>query len=692
MARRKFPCALLTALALGACSSSGNNVGDGGVGGSCTITGHNTPEKAIPLTLGETYPPLDQVQDTCIYPLRMELWFSVEVPADRPLLTVQVGFPPQTKSKINLAYQVFGDPPDTTQPLGSGVDTDETAHASHLAGTHYLPNPGKYYIMVHDAGDNAQDDINTFAITASANPDPDPNEAGGNNDCAHAVALGTGQDGWIAYQGDHDAFKVTVPAGAKIVDLTLDSKGQTSLVRYQAEMYALDGTTLLYEDSNPGAPVTNLHTRRAVSGPGGDYCIIVRDLDDTAADPKNGYHLAATILDEPDTNESPTRNDAPTTATSLGSGGSRTAYIASTGDADWYAVQQTPGQLIELEAAGAAGSQVLLGMTLVYPHTTSPCTPGSADSCAYLTRTDTCTLPTDCDSNVCQRGRCALYCDTNLDCPGAIGCSAHACAGAAVCLPEGQCGVMQYQKPADATTNNVHTMQPAFAPTTYVLIHDTHNPPVYDEASSYTMTFTPYAEPDSGEPDNFYNAFLAIENPEQDPGDVLQRNQDRARDLPMNTSVHGYISYEGDIDVWRFANPCGSGDCGLQITYTNPSGTTACNTLGAGGPGAPLDIVYFTYNSDFSNLKFSWHGCAEGTETVFGDGTCGSGDAECAFFWGQDADYYYLIVRDWHHNKWDLTHPYALSVSFSPGCPGADNANGGCQRYQGTGNCYACDN
>ncbi|HEY3354670.1 MAG TPA: hypothetical protein VGQ83_15565 [Polyangia bacterium] len=691
MFRRQIPCACLTVLlACAACSSPGSIDGDGGVGRACVVTGHNTPEKAIPLALGDTYPPVDADQDTCIYPTRMQLWFKVDLPADRPLLTVQVGFPPQARSKVNLQYQVFADPVDLQHPLGSGVDQDETPHASRLAGTHYITNPGTYYVMVHDAGDNAQDQYSTFAITLSAVQDPDPNEASGNNDCAHAIDIGTGQDGFIAYQGDRDAFKISVPAGAKIIDLTLDSKNQPSLVRYKAELYPPSGGTLLYEDSNPGAGVTAIHTRRAVVGAGGDYCVLVRDLDDTAADPKAGYHIAATIVDEPDTNETSARNDAPGAATNLGTGGTRTGFIASTGDADWYAVHQTAGQLIEVDAEGAPASTVRLGMTMVYPHDTSPCNAAANDSCAYLTGTDTCTLPTDCDSNVCQRGRCALFCDTNLDCPGAIGCSAHACAGAAVCLPEGQCGVLQYQKrPASTAPNAVHTQQPAFAATTYVAIYDTHNPPVYDASGSYTMTFTQHAEPDAGERDNFYNAFLAIENPEQDPGDVLARNKPFARALPMNTTVNGYISYEGDIDVWAFPNPCGTGDCGLQITYGKPAGSTSCTTLATGGPGDPLDIVFFGYSNNF-DLKFSWHGCEEGSETVFGDGTCGSGDAECAFFWGQDSDNYYLMVRDWHHNKWDLTHPYSLSVSFSAGCPGADNGNGGCQRYQGTGNCYAC--
>ena len=65
----------------------------------------------------------------------MQLWFTVDVPADRPLLTVQIGFPSQAKSKVNLAYLVLRDPADVEHPLGAGVDEDETVHASRVVGT-----------------------------------------------------------------------------------------------------------------------------------------------------------------------------------------------------------------------------------------------------------------------------------------------------------------------------------------------------------------------------------------------------------------------------------------------------------------------------------------------------------------------------------------------------------------------------
>jgi hypothetical protein len=91
--------AAILATALSACKGSETATGDGGgPSGVCEITGKNKPETAQPLTLGVPYPGESDPNDTCIYPLKIQRWFSVEVTADQPLLTVDVAFPPQAKS------------------------------------------------------------------------------------------------------------------------------------------------------------------------------------------------------------------------------------------------------------------------------------------------------------------------------------------------------------------------------------------------------------------------------------------------------------------------------------------------------------------------------------------------------------------------------------------------------------------
>jgi hypothetical protein len=634
---------LLVASVAGCKSGNGNGGDDDGGAGACQITGKNSAEKAQPLVLGQSYPDIEgtngevQPNDTCIYPMKVQRWFYVDLPAGQPLLTVDIKFPQGAKSKINLAYVILTDPPDTEHPVATKTDAVETVHASHVMGTHYIPTPGKYYIMVHDASDNAQDDVNTFSITASAMADPDPNA--GHTDCNNAAALGAGQDGYVSYQGDHGAYSISVPAGSKIIEIQLDYTGAPLAGRIAVDVYKPGGSTLVGQYQAVSGATPTLLKRAGVISTGADYCLIVRDYMEEGADLQNKYHVSATVIAEPDANEQSARNDLPTTATDVSGGGSRNGYIATSGDADWYHVAQAPGQLMEIRAQGG-GSKLNLGMKIVYPHTTSPCSPGSGDSCAYLTGTTTCTLPTDCPSNVCQRGHCALECESNLDCDSHF-CSAGACAGGGECLPEGQCSVTQFIIPYDVTKpNDVHTVQPAMAASSYVLVYDTHSPPLYDDSAAYTFTFTKHAEPDSGEPDNFYNPFLTIESPETDPDDVIAKNFEFGRTASGNSAT-GYISYEGDIDLIRFANPCGSGLCSIQVNVNTSSS---------------LDLVFFGYDEE--SLNFSWRHTEHGP--VFGDN-----GQECGFIQGTTLA---LLVRQWYHSGWDFTNGYTVTVSGVAGC------------------------
>ena len=633
---------LLLVVMVAGCKGGSSTHDDGGIQGTCTITGKNSAEKAQALVLGQQYPKLDgdtpDTNDTCIYPMKVQRWFYVDLPAGQPLLTIDIKFAQGTKSKINLAYMVLADPPDPTHPVATKSDDVETVHASHVTGTHYIPTPGKYYIMVHDGSDNAQDDVNTFTIMASAMADPDPNA--GHTTCDNAVAVGSGQDGYVSYQGDHGAYSVTVPAGSKILEIQLDYTGQALAGRIAVDVYQPGGSTLVGEYMAVSGATPTLLKRAGVVSTGADYCVIVRDSQDQGADLQNKYHISATVIAEPDSNEQTTRNDVPTAATDVSGGGSRNGYIASSGDADWYKVAQTPGQLMELRAQGG-GSKLQLGMKIVYPHDTSPCTPGSGDSCAYLTGTKTCTLPTDCDSNVCQRGRCALDCESNLDCASHF-CSARACAGGGECLPEGQCAVTQFNIPYDQSQpNDVHTVQPAQAATTYVLVYDTHSPPIYDDSSAYTFTFTKHAEPDA-EPDNFYNPFLTLESPDTDPDDVIAKNFDFGRPVSGNSAT-GWISYEGDIDLFYFPNPCGSGLCSIKVDISTSS---------------TLDLVFFGYDGTGGSGDFSWRAADNGY--TFGDSL-----TECGFIQGATLS---LLVRQWHHTGWDYTNGYTVTISGVAGC------------------------
>ncbi len=411
---------------------------------------------------------------------------------------------------------------------------------------------------------------------------PTPTRTPGTPPAPTRSAIGAGQDGYVSYQGDHGAYKVNVPAGSKIIEIQLDYTGTRSRAASPSTSTSPTGPPWSTSTWRCRAPPPTLLKRAGVVSTGADYCIIVRDSQDRAADLQNKYHIAATVIAEPDSERADDAQRHPhggdrrqrrRLAHRLHRLDRRRRLVQGGADAGPAHGAPRPGGR---EQAPARHEDRLPA------HDHAPAAPGSGDSCAYLTGTKTCTLPTDCDSNVCQRGRCALECESNLDCASHF-CSAGACAGGGECLPEGQCSVTQFIIPYDATKpNDVHTVQPVVrrhAPTcsstTRTARRSTTTRPRTRSPSRRTPSPT-------REPDNFYNPFLTLESPDTDPDDVIAKNFDFGRTASGNSAT-GYISYEGDIDLFYFANPCGSGLCSIKVDVSTSSS---------------LDLVFFGYDDE----------------------------------------------------------------------------------------------
>ncbi|MBI4822059.1 MAG: hypothetical protein HY791_37725 [Deltaproteobacteria bacterium] len=644
----------------------------GSRGRICPVDDHSSAEKAIPLTLGQRFG-----DETYVCPPTDFDYFSFVLPAAQPLVTVEISFPQGSVSPVELSYLIYA-ASNLDSPVTGASDQITGDNRSSVTQTHYLdPAGGNYYLVVRDEGNEDQDKLNSYGITITSAADPDPNEP--NHTCATGKRVTGSGTGAISAAGDLDAFLFDVPSGSQIVDVVV-TNAAASPVDYELQLFlASTADRLIAAETDPRGDdgATNVHMRAGISSPGGTYCLIVKDDDDTEADREVTYTFTYQVLAETDPNEIGTKNDTLTEATVVPSGGrTYSGDWNSKGDLDWFRVNATPGQVIEV-SLDCPSCPVQPAVSFVYSND-DPVSCGADRDCEFLMEDRTCTLPTDCGSGYCNEtanGRyCAQSCGGRLDCLGLV-CqqssgNVAACAGAAVCVPQAmKCGVLQYTETAE--NGSLSTAQPAMKGVTYVLVHDFQD----DEYSTapYSLGINVANDPDTNEPNNFYVPYTDI-----DAGDVWGYHRDLATDVNWNpsggravASGRGCIAYEGDVDVYRLVggNPCGrtsstsgsgaNGNCGLTIDYNRPLDTG-------------LDLAYFLMTGG-GGTRTSFAAQNEGTETRFGDATCGSGDDECAFYYNGDDEDYYFVVRDFGQDEWELdgTKCYTWTITSAPslGCP-----------------------
>lgn len=627
----------------------------------CAVDRYNTRDTALPLALGTPY-----LSEAAICPPTDRDFYSFSLPG-ASLVQVDVGFPGGATSAVELAYEIIRlDGAGEEFIAASAQDTMASDNRSALSRRHYLDQGGSYWLRVRDVGDDEQDVLNKYGVTLAAAADPDPNEP--NDTCALARPVTGTSRGAITYAGDRDAHGITLPAGIQILDATITTT-KASSVDLKASLYDATGRFLTSSTDLRGEDgATSLRVRFGLQSTGGAYCLIVEDDDGADSSPEVPYALSYMVVPEPDVNEQTARNDFPDDAVNLGAGGTRQGYIASTADLDWYVVDVPARRIAEISVS-CPGCMIQPSVSLVYGDTDSPC--DSNSTCDFLLRPDgDCTVDADCrQSGICRavpggQKRCAKACGDRFDC-GSFQCQQNgpvsACAGAASCT-NGLCGVLQYTGVADAMTGELRTAQPLTRTRTWILVRDFQDDQFV--ATPYTLTVNIANDPDGREPNNFYFPYTDAE-----AGDILSRGRDLATRVawsaagagPRTVSGSGCIGYAGDIDIFRLegGNPCAMGNCGLSIQYNRP--------------GGDVDLAYFLHSPGLG-IRSSFLMSNEGMESVFGDAMCGGGQGEeCMTYRQDDNGDYYLVVRDFGQDSWDVSaarcYTWTITAAAAAGCP-----------------------
>lgn len=628
----------LPVLLIAACSNdptTNNSIVDPGQS-KCERDESSDPTSAAAFTVGEEL-------EGYVCPVEDEDWFKLTVPAGNALFGIQLALSAPL-SPVELSYSLWSIKADGTpdivvaQPPSTGI-------GQALDYTHCV-DPGEYFLVVRDSGNDAEDFRHPYKMTSVTKPDPDTHEPNPAAATATMTQIGTPQTGYVACRGDEDWYGITVADG-QLLSIQLTSP----IATYEPTVRVYDAAgELIVEELNPSGSVQATDINRYEVLPGaGAYSIVVSDDDNENADPNVPYTLTVNLVTDTDPNEPNNHPDeaTPLSATpvtcgaNFGSALSTTGTIGSPGDDDWFVLPLsgcTNGIIeatVTLQTAGRPAMEqwdiaanVQAAVTLVKSHGPSPC---AADG----------------DCNQLQAA-----CDDSLECSGLFETCLNdgLCAGATVCLPDGKCGANQTQRKYYCPPRLAECMPSATPPqpnearlsapikgdsVVFLRVGDFQSNGAAPDVP-YTFTVRVRQDPDTNEANNLYTN--EIQNPLP-----VGAHQSFAVDVPVHdctagdcctgaNMITGNIGYEFDLDWYRYQHPCPGADCTVRVNYQVD--------------GGPVDVVMNLFHGD--NLWFTAYDIQERPTQQAISGALGgttAGDS-CFYAFNGHGNDYYLLARD----------------------------------------------
>jgi hypothetical protein len=632
-------------------------------------------DTAAPLELGKTL-------EGYICPRGDRDFYKLAVPAGTDLTRIKLQHTNKA-TRVDLRYLVYAGK-NNKQP----VDPPKAPQEKNNFNAVHCTGSGEYYLVVQDSGNTHYDGKNAYALTVSADADPDSNEP---NDTPEQATKVTGNvQGYISCSGDKDYFEVEVSAG-QLLEVKLKPEKPT-LVDMQYVIYDSAnnkvGEAAIPDATRPDAKLEVVHHLPGA----GKYYIEVSDSNGTESDSTTSYSLSYGTKPEPDPNEGNDRNDTPATATVLGSGAGVNKTIkgqlASKADLDVFVVKgldnisESNPAVMEVRLK-FAGGQVPLdpSFRMLYPHKGTSCT---KDACCGVLNSDSggCNDVLDCiretysciskGDNFCNDAECS---------PNATQSCAveRACAGASLCLPEKLCAAehtFRYAKDRTQESMVLTSQLLTHAGPWYVVVSD-HGSDEYEPGRTYELQVRVQMDPDlkegRTEPDNelWPDQCLLAKYPNIEDWDMhCDQAKKRIRKINWDQWYTGYLSYEGDLDFFELPNP-GSGDYTLTLDFQTGGN---CPTT---GPRRWCEDA--SKNKDKVGLEF-FYTLRKGTKgwasvnRVLKPGESGSygqygsgGDRKCMYA-ARYSGKYWLTVEDWNKNNWSWSCYYRFRLRKSSGC------------------------
>ncbi len=572
-------------------------------------------------------------------------WYAFELGSGDRLLSVSSEMSSDI-SAVELTYAVY--PKSDTETAVAVPAADGSAEVHCL-------EPGDYYLVLRDQGNDNEDIRHDYTLTLSSQPDPDGAEPNNQMENASVIQNGATVQGYIACQGDRDWYALEVAQG-NVLGIHLTS--EPTAYQPTLQLLSADGNILAERINAAGAieatAIDVFHVLLAT----GPYYIVVSDNDHKEADPSVSYTLSVEAVADQDTHEP---NNTPGDATALidveqacaadwSSNFTIQGTVGARADVDWIKLPVTgcAGGLIEAELAfdtqGLSPqdawefqSEVQASIALVRAHAATPC---AGD-------TECQSLKIACDPE-----------EAGWECEGYFNAcrSDGFCTGGSVCLPSGVCGATETERHYRAAAvpdnisgpppaNRVNLSAPLFGDNVVYLRVSDYQSDGGDASVLYTLNVRIRQDPDPNDraavPNNLYANVLNNDN------FPVEESFPRAVRLPVHDCaagdccagsaswVTGAISYQNDVDWFRYAHPCPCEDCLLTLHYRVDDG--------------PVEHGLYLYQNAYHPF-FSFR--IEGS-AAFGDdeclyayqGHCGSCDTAAGE--STDCSTYYIAIRDY---------------------------------------------
>jgi hypothetical protein len=163
---------------------------------------------------------------------------------------------------------------------------------------------------------------------------------------ASALSFDEAQDGYICPEGDRDWYKVEIPGGETILDVSLAMAVPLSPVEASYALWTIDpeggaGSVVAAPAFTAvGETLDNVHCMEP-----GEYLLSVNDAGDDSSDLRNSYELSVKTSADGDQNEP---NNTKESATVLSSGQTATGFVTCPGDQDRFAIDVPAGNLVKI--------------------------------------------------------------------------------------------------------------------------------------------------------------------------------------------------------------------------------------------------------------------------------------------------------------------------------------------------------
>lgn len=323
--------------------------------GECTIDVNFPKQSASSAVDIEPNTPLKGT----LCPARDDDGYRITVPSPGSVILVTLSMEPDILSRLFLGYTIAKDNGDgTATPTGIiAQDPDPTPnHRRNFTGAHRVEEPGEYIVIVADVEgrDDGFDNVNEYTINVDVVADPDANEPNNAADEARPIAPGE-TTGIIATSGDQDWYAIEVDGNARIIDAVITAPADSG-IEHVATLFAPDGVTILQTaELAPGDVAGEVTTRiRApASGVAGTpFLLKIEDGGtdgnlDAVLDPAvAGYTVTLQVIADPDAQEGAAGNEEIATATTVTSGQTLTASLATFADQDVYRITPPAGTTV----------------------------------------------------------------------------------------------------------------------------------------------------------------------------------------------------------------------------------------------------------------------------------------------------------------------------------------------------------